>query len=106
MIYITFYINTLLNNLCEAISREDESYYSKQITNTTNLNGVRVNHDLIARLNARKSEEVNDNTVLNTNLTIFKIQELREEKNRLIINNKILELKEFNYIMKILNINM
>ena len=106
MIYITFYINTLLNNLCEAISRKDESYYSKQITNTTNLNGVRVNHDLIARLNARKSEEVNDNIVLNTNLTIFKIQELKAEKNRLLNSKRKTELKEFNIIMQILDINI
>ena len=105
MNYIKFYIYNLFLSLYSN-NKEDINYYNKIINNTTNFNGVRVNHDLIARINARKLEEPEHIIVDNISISIFKIQRLREEKERLINNRKKVELKEFNEIMKILNINI
>lgn len=112
MIYnIKFYIYDLLLYLQLRLENKEKSelgYYNKVVNNVTTLNGVKINHDLIASIKSRNAENTEDNVVLNGTINMFQIEKLRQRKEDLLYDKPkcYKEIKEFNTIMKILNINI
>jgi hypothetical protein len=102
------YIYDLIDLMQDSLGKQRHGvdYYPKPIVNTTRTDGVFIDHDLIAKLKARQSENVNDVIVSNTQITITQIHKLREHKNLLLKNKSTIKLKEFKYITELLNIRI
>ena len=112
MIYnIRFHIYDFLLYLKSRLENKKESelgYYNKVVNNVTTSNGVKINHDLIASIKSRNAENIEDIIVSNGTINMFQIEKLRQRKEDLLYDKPkyYKEIKEFNKIMGILNINI